>query len=77
MCMMYNEFFTLKRPNYRGYMTRAELQKEAQPFCEASFTMVITVFNYVPITCSNKLDKNSYSKYSSLNSCASMYSTHE
>ena len=42
--------FTLKRPNYRGYMTRAELQKEAQPFCEASFTMVITVFNYVPIT---------------------------
>ncbi|KAM7436322.1 Crossover junction endonuclease mus81 [Porites harrisoni] len=28
-----------QRPNYRGYMTRAELQKEAQPFCEASFTM--------------------------------------
>ena len=84
-------------------MTRAELQKEAQPFCEASFTMVIIVlaspqtsfgvhlsrihfsptdkaiivFNYVPIICSNKLDKNSYSKYSLLNSCASMHSTHE
>lgn len=28
-----------QRINYRGYMTRAELQKEAQPLCDASFTM--------------------------------------
>lgn len=28
-----------QKPNYRGYMTRAELQKEAQPLCDASFTM--------------------------------------
>ena len=31
----------LQKPNYRGYMTRAELQKEAQPLCDASFTMVV------------------------------------
>jgi len=31
-----------QRINYRGYMTRAELQKEAQPLCDASFTMVMT-----------------------------------
>ncbi|KAL9953051.1 hypothetical protein ACROYT_G040402, partial [Oculina patagonica] len=30
-----------QRLNYRGYMTRAELQKEAQPLCDASFTMKI------------------------------------
>ncbi|XP_020631792.1 crossover junction endonuclease MUS81-like isoform X2 [Orbicella faveolata] len=28
-----------QRINYRGYMTRAELQKEAQPLCDVSFTM--------------------------------------
>ncbi|XP_067031660.1 crossover junction endonuclease MUS81-like isoform X1 [Acropora muricata] len=28
-----------QKVNYRGYMTRPELQKEAQPLCDASFTV--------------------------------------
>ncbi|KAK2553821.1 Crossover junction endonuclease MUS81 [Acropora cervicornis] len=28
-----------RKVNYRGYMTRPELQKEAQPLCDASFTV--------------------------------------
>ena len=42
----YPNFLSLQRLNYCGYMTRAELQKEAQPLCDASFTMVMNKHSF-------------------------------
>ena len=42
--------FSLQKPGYRGYMTKTELLREAQPLSEKSFTMVSKFVQFLSST---------------------------